>query len=344
MPALDHPWAPTPARSPASGPGLGPPVRQRLLGVLWAAIGFVTGGAVPGLAQAGVAPAETWQVTASHPLPGLAAGAPVSAATAMGALWRLTAGALLVDGLPGCHHPRHQYLRVPVEGLFQGLLQDLPSGAASGYTSAAAHNGTGTGTNASTTASTTAAALASVGIADLPPSMAAPAPLPTQRIDCDNASFDLHRVAPDVTLTALDGRVLSLRRLRSDDTLLSTVADLMLTHLLGDPAFTPAHVTTLSPWLSPGLAGRMTRWLARPASPDEVPAINGDPLTDAQEYPEAFELQPPRVQGDRAELEVRFSLGQRHWPVSLLLRHRGSRWQLDDVRYADGSRLRQLLR
>jgi hypothetical protein len=288
--------------------------------------------------MAGVAPAETWQVTASRPLPGLVAGAPISAATAEGALWRLTAGAVQIDGLPGCRHARHHYLRVPADELFQGLLQDLPSSAASGSTSAPANTATSTST------SNAAAAAASVGIAHLPPSMAAPAPLPTQRIDCDNASFDLHRVAPDVALTALDGRVLSLKRMRSDDTLLAAVADLMLAHFLGDPAFTPAHVAALSPWLSPGLAGRMMSWLDRPARSDEVPAINGDPLTDAQEYPDAFELLPPQVHGDSAEVPLRFSLGARRWPVTLLLRRQGSRWQLDDVRYADGSRLRQRLR
>jgi hypothetical protein len=261
-------------------------------------------------AWAGVAPDETWQVSTSSPLPGGATGAPAGAA-AVGASWRVTARAWQADGLPGCTHAQHRYLLLPAEGLFQGLLV-RPTAAAA------------------------ADAAAALGIRRMP--------VPTQRVDCDNTSIDLHRVAADTTLTALDGRVLTLKRVQAEDTPLAAVADLILVHVSDDQTLTAAQVTALSPWLSTGLAGSLRAWLGRPVRADEVPAINGDPFTDAQEYPDAYELLPARVQGDGAEVPVWFSLGPRRWRVTCLLRRQGQRWRLDDLRYADGSRLRQLLR
>jgi hypothetical protein len=35
------------------------------------------------------------------------------------------------------------------------------------------------------------------------------------------------------------------------------------------------------PWLSAGLRARIARYLAKPSSPDEAPAIDGDPFTDS---------------------------------------------------------------
>jgi len=119
----------------------------------------------------------------------------------------------------------------------------------------------------------------------------------------------------------------------------------MQAHFAGDMGFTPATVARKAACLSPGLQQDIAAYFARPAAPDEVPAIDGDPFTNSQEYPRRFRVGPARLRGERAEVPVTLSGHGRHERLTLLLRRDpAGAWRIDDLRYADGSALRALLR
>lgn len=250
-------------------------------------------------------PSETWRLTEARPAPWAAAA--TTATPAAGGLWRLQGGRLQISGLPSCAALRQRYVLQPAEGLFEGLLPAPADDAAR-----------------------------ALGVQRLP--------LLTQRIRCDNASFDLHHVAPGRALTALDGRVLSLRRDATDGSPQAVAAALLQQHFGDDMAFTPASVEAEATWLGAALRRRIAAWWALPTAPDEVPAINGDPFTNSQEYPDAFELGSATVRGTRARLPVHFSGEGRAWTVTLLLEREQGQWRVTDLRYADGTRLSEWLR
>lgn len=120
----------------------------------------------------------------------------------------------------------------------------------------------------------------------------------------------------------------------------------MQAHFAGDMGFTPATMARKAACLSPGLQQDIAAYFARPTPPDEVPAIDGDPFTNSQEYPRRFHVGPARMRGEaRAEVPVTLSGHGRHERLQLLLqREPAGDWRIDDLRYADGSALRALLR
>lgn len=122
----------------------------------------------------------------------------------------------------------------------------------------------------------------------------------------------------------------------------------MRAHFAGDMGFTPATVARKAACLSPGLQQDIAAYFMRPAAPDEAPAINGDPFTDSQEYPSRFSLGLARIRGEHAEVPVYLGGqghdGRRQQLTLLLLREPDGGWRIDDLRYADGSALRALLR
>ncbi len=114
-----------------------------------------------------------------------------------------------------------------------------------------------------------------------------------------------------------------------------------LTHNIG---FTPAAVRRRAQWLSPGLIARCRAYFARPARPDDVPPIDGDPFTDSQEYPGAFRVGPTTVAGDTARVRVTLIwAGRERRTVTVVLVPAGGAWRIDDVRYGPGPSLRALL-
>jgi len=114
-----------------------------------------------------------------------------------------------------------------------------------------------------------------------------------------------------------------------------------LTHNIG---FTPAAVRRRAGWLSPGLLGHCRSYFARPTRPDEVPPIDGDPFTDSQDYPGAFQVGPATVAGDTARVPVTLVWAdQARRSVTVLLVRVAGAWRVDDVLSGAGPSLRELL-
>jgi hypothetical protein len=116
-------------------------------------------------------------------------------------------------------------------------------------------------------------------------------------------------------------------------------------HLAHDMGFSAQTLALRERWLSPGLQKLCREYLARPASPDDVPDVDGDPFTDSQEYPASWRMEgAPRIAGGRATVGVRFSGGGgRPHKLKVELVRQGDAWLIDDVVYESGPPLRGLL-
>ncbi|MBL8361835.1 MAG: DUF3828 domain-containing protein [Rubrivivax sp.] len=209
-----------------------------------------------------------------------------------------------------CGAPSHEFVRLPAQGLMQGTLGATPQDA-----------------------ERRARAL---GVRRFP--------VATHRINCDNATFDLHMLGRDRALIGWDGRVLALRRTAADASPLATVQRLLEGHLGTDMAHTPAHARALQRWMTPALNARISAYFARPRPRDEVPPINGDPYTNSQEEPDGVTLQPGPVQGDHATVVAHLAGAGRQWQLTYRLRRTGGQWRIDDIESPDGPRYAALLR
>lgn len=212
-----------------------------------------------------------------------------------------------------CGKPTHEFVRLPAQGLMQGTL---------GATQKEAER-----------------RARALGVRRFP--------VATHRVNCDNATFDLHLLGNDRALLGWDGRVLTLRRTAADASPLGTVQRLLEMHLASPMAFTPAHARAAAPWLDAALNKRIAAYFARPRPQDEVPPIDGDPFTNSQEEPERVTLEPGPTQGDRASVVVHLGDAGRQWQLTYRLRRTGSQWRIDDIDNgdtADGMKLSALLR
>jgi hypothetical protein len=166
----------------------------------------------------------------------------------------------------------------------------------------------------------------------------------TLRVGCSNAGFDFHRTSRGELLLGLDNVVWTLRPVRPAATPAEIVQELLVTHFTHDMAFTPASVAGKRGFLSAALQARITRYLATPGSPDEVPKIDGDPFTDSQEYPDRFTLGVVRTTPRGAVVPVHFADAHSKRRVDYLLVRTGTRWLVDDVVDERGQSLRTLLK
>jgi hypothetical protein len=115
-------------------------------------------------------------------------------------------------------------------------------------------------------------------------------------------------------------------------------------HFKHDMAFSTASVARKSTWLSRDLAQRLRAYLARAKSPHVVPAINGDPFTNTQEYPSAFVVGASSATARGATVPVVMAVGSAKHTVTVVLVRSAKGWLMDDFHYADATTLRQLLR
>lgn len=264
---------------------------------------------------------------ALSPLPAHAAGTltllqsrPLDAGASPGPLpwppgtrWQFDAAGLRGPMPLQCQRARQQLLRLPPQGLFQGAWQNDADAQASAKAQALGLSGTQT---------------------------------TTLRLDCANASFDLHRATPDRLLTAIDGQVLVLQHRPDRANAGTPVRELLLQHLAEQGAFDTERLARLRAWLAPSLQRAFEAWFARPANPAEAPYLDGDPFTDSQEPPAALTLGELRHSGAQAwqTVFVEFEGGIRRPIVYRLQRQPQGDWRISDIEYGHDTTLLQLLR
>lgn len=213
-------------------------------------------------------------------------------------------------GVLGCGKAKRSYSTRPPEGLFQGALPPPAADAARAL-------GLGEGPVASVT------------------------------LDCDSGSFDLHRASDEATLLALDNVIWVLDRspgaLAASGTPEATVQSLLVAHFAADMGFLPELIDNKQRFLTPTLRARITTYFAQPRPEDEVPPINADPFTDSQEYPVLFSVGAGVVDGERAEVAVRFDDGFRARVVEYQLVRDAGVWRVDDIAFGQDLRFSALL-
>lgn len=172
-------------------------------------------------------------------------------------------------------------------------------------------------------------------------------PVESLRVTCGNAGFDFHRVDAQTLLVGIDHRIWSLSRTAGTqaaaDAPSGVVQRFLERHFGGDMAFTPASVAPKKGMLSPAMRRAVAAYFARPASPDEVPEINGDPFTDSQEYPTRFAVDDAVIQGASARVAVRLADAGREIRLWYHLTRARQGWQVDDVVDSRQGSLRALL-
>lgn len=123
----------------------------------------------------------------------------------------------------------------------------------------------------------------------------------------------------------------------------AVVQALLQRHLKEDMGYTPASVARKAEWLTASLRQHIAAGFAKPVPDDEVPDIDGDPFTNSQDPPKRFKLEAVKLQGNQAEVPVRFSGNGSSERIRFLLKLEQGAWRIDDVAYEDGSTLRGLL-
>lgn len=248
-----------------------------------------------------------WRIVLSQAIAG-SEDARAAADPVLGTALRLHADGIEAAPPIGCDHARMHSFVLPAEGLFQGSLSSPQTDAER------------------------------LGLA---------LPATTLRIDCSSGSWDLHAADDQTLLFALDQHIYTLSRsvgaLAPSGSPEHAVQSLLEAHFAGRMGFDEAHWSGLEAWLSAGLRDSIAAYRTAPWPVDEVPPINGDPLTDSQEYPTRFAVGSALVEGDRAMLEVAFADAYVRRRLRYLLVREGARWQVDDVVGEDGSRLSTLL-
>jgi hypothetical protein len=233
-------------------------------------------------------------------------GTPLGAPLPNGTTLQLTANALTGPPPLQCTDGRYVFVRSPAAGLFEG---NLPAPAEQSARS-----------------------------------LGMPEPIVTQRISCENSGFDLHRAADGRAWLGLDNTVLVWERVDLATTPEATVQSLLLHHAASGMSLSRSSLAAQQSWLSEPLLAAFDRWFRRSATRDEPPELNGDPYTDSQEPPEAFELSLARVRGDRAELKVTYrDAADARYAVDFELVRSKRSWRVNDVRLRNGQRLSQLL-
>lgn len=257
----------------------------------------------------GVSLTGTWRFTHGVSAPW---GAPLAGSANMtGRTLRLASRAMMGPAPLDCGNARLEDTAYPAEGLFQG---NLPAPAQ--------------------------AAARALGMAKFP--------VAGLRVTCDKGIFEFHQADADTLLLGLDNQIWALSRaagaLAAATSPEATVERLLERHFSGDMGFTPQSIRGKAGWLSNRLRQRLAKYFARPASADEVPAIDGDPFTYSQEYPVRFAVGKAGVIAGSARVPVRFADGYRDRVVTYVLARDGAEWKVDDLSYEDGASLGRLLK
>ncbi len=144
-------------------------------------------------------------------------------------------------------------------------------------------------------------------------------------------------------LPLLVATLTSLAPVVKPETPVSVVRYLLTDHFKHDMGFTKASVARKAKWLTADFLKQLNAELDKPSNPDEVPAIDGDPFTDSQEYPKRFVVGNSEIRGDVTRIPVIFTGNGRRRTVAAKLRKTPAGWRVDDLVYEDGRTLRGLL-
>lgn len=252
-----------------------------------------------------------WRITRVVRAPWVADDRPVSTqASWVGRTISFDQDSVDGPGLLHCGHAALESTSFPAEGLFQGTL---PSPATS--------------------------AAQELGIAHLPVSGVS--------LTCDTGLFEFHRVDAETLLLGLDNQVLTLSRTPGTMALADTpegrVQRFLEDHFSGDMGFAQSTGKAHRAWFSKRLNQALNGYFAKPPVEDEVPAVDGDPFTDSQEYPQRFAVGKAQVSDGKSELTVRFSDAFSDRNVVYVLQREEGVWQLEDLRFESKESLLGLL-
>lgn len=211
-------------------------------------------------------------------------------------------------GVLSCTGADHIMVELPVEGLFEGRLREVATAASSA---------------------------AQLGIE---------LPARAVRLTCSTGSFDFVRVDSVSMLLALDNQIFTLVRTPSTEPAASAVQQLLEAHFASDMAFDRTRTAQKRAMISPTLWLDMQAYFARPVPADEPPLINGDPFTNAQEYPTRFAVTRAESDGAMSRVQVTFRDAYRATDVWYVLERINSAWLLRDIEYDGETTLRTLLR
>jgi hypothetical protein len=124
----------------------------------------------------------------------------------------------------------------------------------------------------------------------------------------------------------------------------TVVGEMFAVHFMHDMGFTPQSVALKQNRLTSDLYRQIEAYFERPRAPDEVPAIDGEPFTNTQEYPSAFAVSEGAQQDtDTTRVPVVMTIGPDRRTVTVQLVRQTSGWLVDDLVYEDGSTFRALL-
>jgi len=124
----------------------------------------------------------------------------------------------------------------------------------------------------------------------------------------------------------------------------ATVQQLFADHFKNDMGFTRDTVARKRNWLTPGLNQEIDTYFRQPFRADEPPPINGDPFTNTQEYPSAFQVGEVVMDAGKANVPVVMTIGPTRRTVRAQVVRQGSGWLIDDLIYEDNSTFRALLK
>jgi hypothetical protein len=114
-------------------------------------------------------------------------------------------------------------------------------------------------------------------------------------------------------------------------------------HFAHDMGFTKESLEAKESYLSPELVTLLHQEMEKPASPDQVPNIDGDPFTDSQEYPTGFRVMEVAVKGTTATVRVKFTGPNTSRSLKVLLVLQTGHWLIDDIAYDKDQSLRKLV-
>ena len=192
------------------------------------------------------------------------------------------------------------------------------------------------------------AAMAALSVKTSPVSSTIAGTVQGARVTCASGMFEFHAVDASHLLVAIDNVIWTLDRspgaLAAATTPAGVVQRLLEAHFAFDMGFDSLTVRHVRPFLTGGLAARIAAYFAAPPPRDVVPAIDGDPFTDAQEYPTRFSVQRATVTGARAAVVVRFADGYASRTMQYQLRSGPAGWRVDNIIYPGGGTFTGLLR